>query len=89
MPAPVPYFDLIRRMKTAFDYRLRLVMYARHLGITFFPGLTTMRGHDTNRDGQGLLRVVRAKFRMDREGRNSSGKRWHANLPLTAGLHVN
>ncbi len=29
MPAPVPYFDVIRQMKNDFDFRLRLVTYAR------------------------------------------------------------
>jgi len=33
MPAPVPYFDLIRQMPNAFDYRLRLVTHARQHGI--------------------------------------------------------
>ena len=33
MPAPVPYFDVVREMKNAFNYRLRLVMDARQHGI--------------------------------------------------------
>jgi hypothetical protein len=33
MPAPVPYFDLVREMKNAFNYRLQLVSYARQHGI--------------------------------------------------------
>jgi len=33
MPAPVPYFDVIREMKDAFNYRLRLVTFARQRGI--------------------------------------------------------
>ena len=33
MPAPVPYFDLIRHMPNAFHYRLHLVAYARQHGI--------------------------------------------------------
>jgi hypothetical protein len=33
MSAPVPYFDLVRQMKSAFNYRLRLVTYARQYGI--------------------------------------------------------
>jgi transposase-like protein len=33
MSAPVPYFDLTRQMKNAFDYRLRLVGHARQHGI--------------------------------------------------------
>src|SRR5579859_5896866 len=33
MSAPVPYFDVVRQMKNAFDYRLRLVSHARQHGI--------------------------------------------------------
>ncbi len=33
MPAPMPYFDLVRQMKNAFNYRLRLVTYAHQHGI--------------------------------------------------------
>jgi len=33
MAAPVPYFHVVRHMKNAFDYRLRLVTYARQRGI--------------------------------------------------------
>ncbi len=33
MPAPVPYFDVVRHMKNAFNYRLQLVTYARQHGI--------------------------------------------------------
>jgi len=33
MSAPVPYFDVIRQMKNAFNYRLQLVTYARQHGI--------------------------------------------------------
>ena len=33
MSAPVPYFDVIRKMPNAFDYRLRLVTHARQHGI--------------------------------------------------------
>ena len=33
MPAPVPYFQVVRHMKNAFDYRLRLVTYARQQSI--------------------------------------------------------
>lgn len=33
MPAPVAYFDVIRKMNNAFDYRLRLVTHARQHGI--------------------------------------------------------
>jgi hypothetical protein len=31
MSAPVPYFDVVRQMKNAFNYRLQLVTYARRL----------------------------------------------------------
>ena len=33
MPAPVPYFDVVRQMKNAFNYRLRLLAHARQRGI--------------------------------------------------------
>jgi len=33
MSAPVPYFDVVRQMPNAFDYRLRLVTHARQHGI--------------------------------------------------------
>jgi hypothetical protein len=33
MSAPVPYFDVIRHVPNAFDYRLRLVTQARQHGI--------------------------------------------------------
>src|SRR5690348_9370906 len=33
MTAPVPYFDVIRNMQNAFNYRLRLVTHARQHGI--------------------------------------------------------
>jgi len=33
MSAPVPYFEVVRKMKNAFDYRLRLVTYARQQSI--------------------------------------------------------
>ncbi len=33
MPAPVRYFDVIRPMRNAFNYRLQLVTYARQQGI--------------------------------------------------------
>ena len=33
MPAPVPYFDVVRHMKNAFNYRLQLVTLARQHGI--------------------------------------------------------
>jgi transposase len=33
MPAPVPYFDVVRQMPNAFNYRLQLVTFARQQGI--------------------------------------------------------
>jgi transposase len=33
MPAPVPYFDVVRQMKSAFNDRLQMVLYARQHGI--------------------------------------------------------
>ncbi|MGA3169057.1 MAG: hypothetical protein ABSF14_23405 [Terriglobia bacterium] len=33
MSAPVPYFDVVRQMENAFNYRLQLVAYARQHGI--------------------------------------------------------
>lgn len=33
MPAPVPYFDVVRQMKNAFNYRLQMVLYAQQHGI--------------------------------------------------------
>jgi transposase-like protein len=33
MSAPVPYFEVIRQMKNAFSYRLRLATHARQHGI--------------------------------------------------------
>jgi hypothetical protein len=33
MPAPIPYFDVVRPIKNAFNYRLRLVTHARQHGI--------------------------------------------------------
>ena len=33
MSAPVSYFDVVRQMKNAFNYRFRLVTHARQHGI--------------------------------------------------------
>ena len=33
MPTPVPYFEVVRQMPNAFNYRLRLVTHARQYGI--------------------------------------------------------
>ena len=38
MPPPVPYFDVVRQLKNAFNYRLRLVTHARQHGIKAAAG---------------------------------------------------
>jgi transposase len=48
MPTPVPYFEVVRHMPNAFDYRLRLVTHARQYGIkaaarAFHTTLPTVR----------------------------------------------
>ena len=48
MSAPVPYFDVVRQMKNAFNYRLQLVTAARQHGIkaaarTFRTTVRTVR----------------------------------------------
>jgi hypothetical protein len=47
MSAPVPYFDVVRQMKNAFDYRLRLVTYARPRGIKA-AGRTRLQARSEN-----------------------------------------
>ena len=59
MPAPVPYFDVVRQMKNAFNYRLRLVMHARQHGIkaaarAFRTTVPTVRKWRRRYEGQGL-----------------------------------
>jgi transposase len=59
MPAPVPYFDVVRQMKNAFDYRLRLVTYARRHGIkaaarAFRTTVPTVRKWRRRWEAQGL-----------------------------------
>ena len=59
MPAPVPYFDVVRQMKNAFDYRLRLVTHARQHGIkaaarAFRTTVATVRKWRRRYAGQGL-----------------------------------
>jgi transposase-like protein len=59
MPVPVRYFDLIRQMKNAFNYRLRLVAHARQHGIkaaarAFSTTLPTVRKWARRYQAQGL-----------------------------------
>lgn len=59
MPAPVPYFDVVREMKNAFNYRLRLVMDARQHGIkaaarTYRTTVPTVRKWLRRYQAQGL-----------------------------------
>lgn len=59
MPAPVPYFDVIRQMKNAFNYRLQLVTWARQRGIkaaarTFRTTVPTVRKWLRRYEKQGL-----------------------------------
>jgi len=59
MPAPVPYFDVVRPMKNAFNYRLRLVTHARQHGIkaaarAFRTTVATVRKWRRRHEGQGL-----------------------------------
>jgi len=59
MPAPVPYFEVVRQMKNAFNYRLRLVSHARQHGIkaaarAFRTTVPTVRKWRRRYEGQGL-----------------------------------
>ena len=59
MPAPVPYFEVVRSMKNAFNYRLRLVTHARQHGIkaaarAFLTTVPTVRKWLRRHEGQGL-----------------------------------
>jgi transposase len=59
MPAPVPYFDVIRQMPNAFNYRLRLVTHARQHGIkatarAFRTTVPTVRKWLRRYEAQGL-----------------------------------
>jgi transposase len=59
MSAPVPYFDVVRQMKNAFNYRLRLVTYARCHGIkaaarAFRTTVPTVRKWLRRWEAQGL-----------------------------------
>src|SRR5579872_5796078 len=59
MAAPVPYFHVIRPMKNAFNYRLRLVTYARQHGIKkatrdFATTVPTVRKWVQRYQAQGL-----------------------------------
>ena len=59
MSAPVSYFDVVRQMKNAFNYRLRLVTHARQHGIkaaarAFRTTVATVRKWLRRYEGQGL-----------------------------------
>jgi len=59
MPTPVPYFEVVRQMKNAFNYRLRLVTHARQHGIkaaarAFRTTVPTVRKWLRRYAGQGL-----------------------------------
>lgn len=59
MSAPVPYFEVIRTMKNAFDYRLRMVLYARRHGIqaaarAFRTTVATVRKWRRRYEAQGV-----------------------------------
>ncbi len=59
MPAPVPYFDVVREMKNPFNYRLRLVTHARQYGIkaaarAFRTTVPTVRKWRRRYEQQGL-----------------------------------
>jgi len=59
MPAPVAYFDVVRLMKNAFNYRLRLVTHARQHGIkaaarAFLTTVPTVRKWLRRYAAQGL-----------------------------------
>jgi transposase len=59
MSAPVPYFDVVRQMKNAFSYRLRLVTPARQHGLkaaarAFQTTLPTVRKWVRRFQAQGL-----------------------------------
>jgi transposase len=59
MLAPVPYFEVVRQMKNAFDYRLRLVTHARQHGIkaaarAFRTTVPTVRKWLRRWEAQGL-----------------------------------
>jgi transposase len=75
MSAPVPYFDVVRHMKNAFNYRLRLVTHARQHGIkaaarAFRTTVPTVRKwlRRYERQGlQGLQELSRAPPRLPRQ----------------------
>ena len=59
MSAPVPYFDVVRQMKNAFNYRLQLVTYARQHGLkaaarAYRTTVPTARKWVRRYQGQGL-----------------------------------
>ena len=59
MPTPGPYFEVVRQMSNAFNYRLRLVAHARQHGIkaaarAFRTTVPTVRKWLRRYAGQGL-----------------------------------
>ena len=68
MSAPVPYYDVVRQMKNAFNYRLQLVTYARQYGIkaaarafhTTVPTVRKWLRRYADRKLDGLREVSRA-----------------------------
>lgn len=59
MAAPVPYFEVVRQMKNAFNYRLRLVTHARQHGLkaaarAFRTTVPTVRKWKQRYEEQGL-----------------------------------
>ena len=59
MPAPLPYFEMVRQMKNPFNYRLRLVTHARQHGIraaarAFRTTVPTVRKWVRRYQAQGL-----------------------------------
>ena len=59
MSAPVPYFDVVRQLPNAFNYRRRLVTHARQHGIkpaarAFRTTLATVRKWLRRHQAQGL-----------------------------------
>jgi transposase len=59
MSPPVPYFEVVRQMKNAFNYRLRLVTHARQHGIkaaarAFRTTVPTVRKWGRRYEAQGL-----------------------------------
>ena len=69
MSAPVPYFDVVRQMKNAFNYRLRLVTHARQHGIkaaarAFLTTVPTVRKWLRRYEGRGLKGLARISHQV-------------------------